>query len=153
MTTAIKQSAEQLYSEELSRLQAADSAAKPPGWVLSGPFVRKFILGDQQLNISQKFYGDDALVERCIVTLMGHQGLLLVGEPGTAKSLLSELLSAAISGDSTKIIQGTAGTTEDHIKYSWNYALLLSKGPSEQSMIPSSMLNAMQTRSSRPILQ
>jgi MoxR-like ATPase len=143
--TAIKQPAEQLYSDELARLQTADSGAKPPGWVLSGPFVRKFILGDETLNVSQKFYGDDALVERCIVTLMGHQSLLLVGEPGTAKSLLSELLSAAISGDSLKIIQGTAGTTEDHIKYSWNYALLLSKGPSEQSMIPSSMLKAMQS--------
>lgn len=145
MTTAMKSPAEQLYSEELARLKAADKGAKPPGWVLSGPFVRKFILGDEKLKVSQKFYGDDALVERCIVTLMGHQGLLLVGEPGTAKSLLSELLSAAISGDSLKIIQGTAGTTEDHIKFSWNYALLLSKGPSEQSMIPSAMFNAMQS--------
>jgi MoxR-like ATPase len=74
--------------------------------------------------ISQKFYSDDALIDRCIVTLAGSRGLMLVGEPGTAKSMLSELLTAAISGTSTNTIQGTAGTTEDAIKYSWNFALL-----------------------------
>jgi len=58
---------------------------------------------------------------------------MLVGEPGTAKSMLSELFSAAISANSQLTIQGTAGTTEDHIKYSWNYALLLSEGPTDKS--------------------
>mgnify|MGYP001044582501 CR=1 FL=1 len=147
MTEAIKLPAESVYKEELDRLIAEDKGPKPPGWELSGSAVRSFILGEDALEISKKFYGDDALIERCIVTLMGSQGLLLVGEPGTAKSLLSELLSAAISGDSQKIIQGTAGTTEDHIKFSWNYALLLSKGPSEKSMIPSAIFQAMQSGS------
>ena len=83
----------------------------------------------RRASVRKKFYGDDALIDRCIVTLMSNRGLLLVGEPGTAKSMLSELLAAAISGDSTCTIQGTAGTTEDQITYSWNYALLLAEGP------------------------
>jgi len=45
-----------------------------------------------------------------VVTLAGERGLLLVGEPGTAKSMLSELLAAAIAGDSSLTVQGTAGT-------------------------------------------
>ncbi|MGS2722443.1 ATP-binding protein [Porticoccus sp. GXU_MW_L64] len=143
MSVVIKQSAELLYKDELDRLRQEDSGDCPPGWQLSGQAVCSFILGDKKLGITQKFYGDDALVERAVVTLMGHQSLLLVGEPGTAKSLLSELLGAAISGDSQKIIQGTAGTTEDHIKYSWNYALLLAQGPNEQSLIPGAIYNAM----------
>jgi MoxR-like ATPase len=109
---------------------------------MSGQAVKKFIIGDKKLDVSRKFYGDDALVDRAIVTLMGYQGLMLVGEPGTAKSLLSELLSAGISGDSQKVIQGTAGTTEDHIKYSWNFALLLSQGPSDEALIPGAIYNA-----------
>ena len=57
---------------------------------------------------------------------------MLVGEPGTAKTMLSELLAAAVSGVSTNTVQGTAGTTEDMIKYGWNYALLLANGPTRQ---------------------
>jgi MoxR-like ATPase len=60
---------------------------------------------------------------------------MLVGEPGTAKSLLSELLAAAISGRSTLTIQGSAGTTDDQIKYSWNYALLLAEGPTPRALV------------------
>lgn len=142
--------AELLYAEELSALAATESAAKPAGWRLSPQSVKTFIIGSggKELNhpwqgkpartiVRQKFYGDDTLIDRCIVTLMGNRGLLLVGEPGTAKSMLSELLAAAISGTSTNTIQGTAGTTEDQIKYSWNYALLLSEGPSPRSLVPS----------------
>ena len=140
---AVRRSAEQRYADELERLRAADVDACPPGWLLSPRAVRRFILGDAALRVSRKFYGDDPLVDRAIVTLMGHQGLMLVGEPGTAKSLLSELLSAAISGDSALTIQGTAGTTEDHIKYSWNYALLLAEGPSRRAMVPSPLYQAM----------
>jgi MoxR-like ATPase len=94
--------------------------------------------------VSRKFYGDDPLVDRAIVTLLGRQGLMLVGEPGTAKSMLSELLAAAISGNSNLTVQGTAGTTEDHIRYSWNYALLLAEGPSERSLVPSPIYQALQ---------
>ena len=98
-------------------------------------FRSSFICGDTELSIPRKFYGDDALVERAIITLAGNRGLLLVGEPGTAKSMMSELLAAAISGASTNTIQGSAGTTEDQIKYSWNYALLLAEGPSPKAMV------------------
>src|SRR5262249_27630257 len=87
----------------------------------------------------------DALVDRCIVTLMSNRGLLLVGEPGTAKSMLSELLAAAVSGDSTATIQGTAGTTEDQIKYSWNYALLLAEGPSSKALVPAPIYTGMKS--------
>jgi MoxR-like ATPase len=142
-TTILRESAELRYAAELARLQEADRDPRPEGWRLSPRSVRRFILGDATLNVSRKFYGDDPLVDRAIVTLMGHQGLMLVGEPGTAKSLLSELLSAAISGDSALTIQGTAGTTEDHIKYSWNYALLLAEGPSLRALVPSPLYQAM----------
>ena len=139
------------FAQELHALATNDAQEpKPTGWQLSPRAIRTFILGsdgkalvhkweNKKTNtvISQKFYGDDPLVERSIVTLAGNRGLLLVGEPGTAKSMLSELLTAAISGESTNTIQGTAGTTEDQIKYSWNFALLLSQGPSLQALVPS----------------
>lgn len=135
--------AERLYADELARLAAADRHVRPQGWKLSPRAVRSFIIGDPALDVSRKFYGDDPLVDRAIVSLMGHQGLMLVGEPGTAKSLLSELLAAAISGDSGLTVQGTAGTSEDHLKYSWNYALLLAEGPSERALVPSPVYQAM----------
>lgn len=141
--------AEVFYQEELSALKANDKERKPPGWHLSPKAVRTFILGSDgkalvhnwqgkkhSTVIKEKFYGDATLIDRCIVTLAGTRGLMLVGEPGTAKSMLSELLAAAISGTSVNTIQGTAGTTEDQIKYSWNFALLLSEGPSLKSLIP-----------------
>ncbi len=132
----VRQPAEVQFAAELAALATQDAGPKPPGWKLSPQSVRKFILGSGT-DIRRKFYGDDALIDRCIVTLIGNRGLMLVGEPGTAKSMLSELLAAAISGDSTNTIQGTAGTTEDQIKYSWNYALLLAEGPSERALVPS----------------
>lgn len=142
---------EVLYAAQLAALRANDTGAKPPNWQLSPRAVRDFILGTdkplayegESIEITKKFYGDDALIERAIVTLAGNRGLMLVGEPGTAKTMLSELLSAAISGTSTNTIQGTAGTTEDMIKYSWNYAMLLDKGPSLQALVPSPLYNGM----------
>ena len=98
--------------------------------------VRSFICGSKSPHVDRKFFGDDVLVERAIIGLAGNRGLLLVGEPGTAKSMLSELLAAAISGCSTNTIQGSSGTTEDQIKYSWNYALLLAEGPSSRALVP-----------------
>jgi hypothetical protein len=94
--------------------------------------------------IEEKFVGERALVERAVVTLAGERGLLLVGEPGTAKSMLSELLAAAISGTSALQVQGTAGTTEEHLRYGWNYALLLARGPVPEALVPSPVLAAMQ---------
>lgn len=132
----IKASPEIRYQTELEQLVKTDTHPKPERWQLSPQAVRTFILGNPEANISRKFYANDALVERSIVTLMGNQGLMLVGEPGTAKTFLSELLSAAICADSGLTIQGTAGTTEDQIKYTWNYALLLAEGPSESALVP-----------------
>ncbi|MEN9353400.1 MAG: hypothetical protein RL318_725 [Fibrobacterota bacterium] len=144
-SSVLRQSAESLYRSELESLAASDKDPRPEGWKLSPKAVRRFLLGDAKAGIERKFYGDDPLVDRCIVTLMGNQGLMLVGEPGTAKSLLSELLAAAISGDSGLVVQGTAGTTEDHLRYSWNYAMLLSSGPSRQSLVPSPFHQAMES--------
>ncbi|HEY4000444.1 MAG TPA: AAA family ATPase, partial [Candidatus Xenobia bacterium] len=106
--------AESLYADELSRLKEQDTYPRPPGWQLSPQAVRRFIIGDQAVR--PKFVGHPALVDRAMVTLATQRGLMLVGEPGTAKSLLSELLCAAIAGTSTLTIQGSAATTEDHIR-------------------------------------
>jgi MoxR-like ATPase len=139
----LREPAERVHAEELARLAEKDDAPRPGGWRLSPRAVRSFVLGDPRLGVSRKFYGDDALIDRCIVTLMSDRALLLVGEPGTAKSMLSELLAAAISGRSTCSIQGTAGTTEDQIKYGWNYALLLAEGPTPRALVASPMLEAL----------
>lgn len=144
-TDHLRAAAELRYADELGRLAQADDAPRPAGWNLSPRAVRRFILGDAKLGVSRKFYGDDPLVDRAIVSLMSRQGLMLVGEPGTAKSMLSELLGAAISGTSALVVQGSAGTTEDHIRYGWNYALLLAEGPSERALVPSPVLNAMRS--------
>jgi MoxR-like ATPase len=142
-TPVLRAPAEQVHAAELSRLAEKDAGPRPAGWNLSPRAVRAFVVGDDKLGVKRKFYGDDALIDRCIVTLMSSRGLLLVGEPGTAKSMLSELLSAAISGASTCTIQGTAGSTEDQIKYSWNYALLLAEGPSPRALVRGPMYEAM----------
>ncbi len=136
--------AEVLHAAELTRLAEADAARpKPPGWRMSPQSVLKFILGDERAGIAPKFVGRRAMLERCVVALATNRGLMLIGEPGTAKSWLSELLAAAISGDSTLTIQGSAGTTEDAIKYSWNYALLLAEGPGERSLVPAPLYRGM----------
>ncbi len=136
--------AEVLYSEELNKLITIDKdLPRPGGWNLTPLSVLKFVLGDEELGISPKFVGSRSLLERSIVALATNRGLMLIGEPGTAKSYLSELLTAAISNDSTLIIQGSAGTTEDNIKYSWNYALLLAEGPNERSLVPAPLYRGM----------
>ena len=148
----IKPPVEIRYREELEALRATDQGRRPENWQMSPKAVRTFILGSsrpvsyggKEYLIEKKYFGNDALVERCIVTLAGNRGLMLVGEPGTAKTMLSELLSAAISGCSTNTVQGTAGTTEDMIKYSWNYALLLAKGPSREALVPSPLYVGME---------
>ena len=148
----LKPPVEVRYQKELEALRAQDAGPKPMNWRLSPKAVRTFILGSrepltyngEQVPVRKKYLGNDALVERCIITLAGNRGLMLVGEPGTAKTMLSELLSAAISGLSTNTIQGTAGTTEDMIKYSWNYALLLAKGPVREALVPSPLYVGME---------
>lgn len=149
--------AEEIWSEELEFL-AKLPGDRPPGWRLTPQAVVTFICGSGgdklkvkgagktkvgSMEIAEKFVGERALIERCVVTLAGERGLLLVGEPGTAKSMLSELLAAAISSSSDLTVQGTAGTTEEQLRYGWNYALLIAKGPHPEALIPSPVLNAM----------
>jgi MoxR-like ATPase len=139
------------FAAELAALAAADTGRRPPGWALSPAAVVRFICGGppvpgpdgRPLPLPARFVGDRALVERAVVTLAGQRGLLLVGEPGTAKSMLSELLAAAICGSSALVVQGTAGTTEDQLRYGWNYAALLARGPSPDALVPSPVLQAM----------
>lgn len=143
---------EQIHGDELAFLAAWDAGQRPPGWRLTPRAVVTFIVGSggEALRaagaarvIGEKFVGERALIERCVVTLVGERGLLLVGEPGTAKSMLSELLAAAISGDSSLTVQGTAGTTEDHFRYGWNYSLLIARGPEPEALVASPVLAAM----------
>ncbi len=150
------------FADELAFLARYDDGPRPPGWRLTPRAVVTFITGSGEtalklptaarrtgevssLVISAKFVGERALVERCVVTLAGERGLLLVGEPGTAKSMLSELLAAAVCGTSELTVQGTAGTTEDQLRYGWNYALLLAQGPSSEALVASPILTAMRT--------
>ena len=143
-TSLQRPAAEVLYAEELARLESACAdEPRPPGWRLSPRAVLAFVLGDEALGLAPKFVGRRAFLERCIVSLATNRGLMLIGEPGTAKSYLSELLAAAVSGDSTLTIQGSAGTTEDNIRYSWNYALLVSEGPSERALVPAPLFLGM----------
>lgn len=136
--------AEVLYAGELDKLAKADAGQpRPQGWKRTPRSVLQFVLGDETLQIEPKFVGGRGFVERCVVALATNRGLMLIGEPGTAKSYLSELLAAGVSGDSTLTIQGSAGTTEDNIKYSWNYALLLAEGPSERSLVPAPLHRGM----------
>jgi len=139
--------AEKLYAHEIEALKKEDKDAIPAGWQMSPKQVLKFITGGNAsgVEITPKYIGHNRLVEVAIATLLTDRALLLIGEPGTAKSWLSENLSAAIYNDSTKVVQGTAGTSEEQIRYSWNYALLLAEGPSDKALIKSPIMTAMET--------
>ena len=139
--------AEIMFARELEMLVAADKYDKPPGWRMSPRAVLTYICGGTVGNtlITPKYIGYQRIVEIAISTLITDRALLLIGEPGTTKSWLSEHLAAAINADSTKVVQGTAGTTEEQVRYTWNYAMLIARGPSPAALIPSPILRAMES--------
>lgn len=139
--------AEQTFAAELAALAATDDKPKPPGWKLSPWATRMYLLGGVAPNgvaISSKYIGNERLIEISIATLATERALLLSGVPGTAKTWVAEHLAAAVSGDSTLLVQGTAGTDETALRYGWNYARLLADGPSPAALTPSPILRGMQ---------
>ena len=145
--------AEKLYAGEIAALKKQDTGSIPTGWQMSPMAAHKFIVGGKagKTTVTPKYIGNNRLVEIAIATLLTDRALLLIGEPGTAKSWLSENLSAAIYNDSSKVVQGTAGTSEEQIRYSWNYALLLAEGPCDRALIKSPVMTAMETGSAARI--
>lgn len=148
-TNILRAPAEELFAEEIEALIASDKHEKPASWRMSPRAVLTYICGGKAGNkeITPKYIGAPRLVEIAISTLVTDRALLLIGEPGTAKSWLSEHLAAAIHGDSTKVVQGTAGTTEEQIRYTWNYAMLIANGPSDGALIRSPVFRAMESGS------
>jgi MoxR-like ATPase len=142
--------AERDYADELAALTKVDTRQKPPNWKLSPWAVVTYLMGgklDNGAKIVPKYVGQRRLMEIAVATLATDRALLLLGLPGTAKSWVSEHIAAAISGDSTLLVQGTAGTGEEAIRYSWNYALLLAKGPSREALVASPIMRAMESGS------
>jgi MoxR-like ATPase len=144
--TVLRAHAEQQFAHELEALARADNRPRPPQWRMSPWAVATYLLGgrlDDGTQIAPKYIGDRRRIEIAVATLATDRALLLMGVPGTAKSWVSEHLAAAISGDSTLLIQGTAGTSEEQIRYGWNYARLLADGPSLAAIVPSPMMRGM----------
>ncbi|HEU4565529.1 MAG TPA: AAA family ATPase, partial [Gemmatimonadaceae bacterium] len=143
----LRQHAEQQYAEELAALAASDDRPRPPGWQLSPQAVATYLLGGTLPNgfvVSAKYIGERRVIETAVATLCTDRALLLLGVPGTAKTWVSEHLAAAISGDSTLLVQGTAGTPEEALRYGWNYARLIAEGPSRAALVPSPLARAME---------
>jgi MoxR-like ATPase len=146
MATILRQHAEELYAQELEELKKQDSEKIPENWKLSPQAVVTYLMGGKLKNgfeVSPKYIGNKRLMEVAVATLTTDRALLLYGLPGTAKSWVSEHLAAAISGDSTLVVQGTAGTSEESIRYGWNYARLLAEGPSEKALVETPVMRAM----------
>lgn len=147
MSDILRHHAEDQFAHELEALKEQDGYQRPPSWELSPWAVATYILGgklDNGVEIVPKYYGDRRIVEIAIATLATDRALLLIGIPGTGKTWLSEHLAAAISGDSKLLIQGTAGTPEEAIRYGWNYAMLLAKGPTHEAIVESPLMHAME---------
>ncbi len=145
-TAVLRPHAEQAFAGELAALDRADDRPRPPSWRLSPWAVVTYLLGGvlpDGAAISPKYVGPRRLVEVAVATLATDRALLLLGVPGTAKTWVSEHLAAAVSGDSTLLVQGTSGTAEEAIRYGWNYARLLAEGPTEAALVPSPVMTAM----------
>lgn len=146
MSDHLRLHAEQQFAAELESLKQQDDHERPANWELSPWAVATYLLGGELPDgfvVSPKYIGRRRLIETAIATLATDRALLLYGVPGTAKSWVAEHLAAAISGDSTLIVQGTAGTSEEQLRYGWNYAQLLAKGPSREALVPSPLMRAM----------
>ena len=140
--------AEDEHAGELAALAVVDDRPRPPNWALSPWAVVTYLLGGVLADgtiVTPKYVGQRRLVEIAVATLATDRALLLLGVPGTAKTWVSEHLAAAVSGDSTLLVQGTAGTTEESLRYGWNYARLLAEGPTEGALVPSPVYRAMRT--------
>jgi len=147
LQAVLRRHAEQEFAGELDEIKRADDRPRPPNWVLSPWAVRTYLLGGRLVNgfeIVPKYIGNARLIEIAIATLATDRALLLYGLPGTAKSWVSEHLAAAVAGDSTLLVQGTAGTDETVLRYGWNYARLLTEGPSRTALVVSPMMMAME---------
>jgi MoxR-like ATPase len=147
-TDILRPHAEIQYADELAALAALDDRERPPSWRLSPWAVVTYLMGgtlDDGTVIVPKYVGRRRLMEVAVATLATDRALLLLGVPGTAKTWVSEHLAAAISGDSTLLVQGTAGTTEETLRYGWNYARLIAEGPTDAALVPSPVFRAMQT--------
>lgn len=147
MTDILRLPAETIHAAELDALKASDTAPRPHGWALSPQSVLLYLMGGtttEGIAISAKYIGTRRLIETAIATLATDRALLLLGVPGTAKSWVSEHLAAAICGDSTLVIQCTAGTDEAQVRYGWNYAQLLAHGPSRDALVPTPLFRAME---------
>jgi hypothetical protein len=143
----LRQSAEALFAHELEALAAEDKHTRPANWRLSPRAVVDYLMGGKTkkgVEISPKYIGNRRLIETAVATLATDRALLLLGIPGTAKSWVSEHLAAAISGSSQLLVQCTAGTDENQIRYGWNYAQLLAKGPSREALVPTPLMRAME---------
>ena len=146
--TALRPHAEQEHADELAALARADDRPRPPHWRLSPWAVVTYLVGGTLPDgtvVTPKYVGSRRLMEVAVATLATDRALLLLGVPGTAKSWVSEHLSAAVSGDSTLLVQGTSGTAEESIRYGWNYARLLAEGPTDGALVPSPVMVAMRT--------
>ena len=136
-----------VYQAELDKLKSLDTHPKPENWLMSPQAVVTFMMGgtlEDGTEIEPKYFGNRRLMEVAVATLVTDRALLLVGIPGTGKTWVAENLSAAISGKSNLLVQGTAGMSEDMLRYSWNYAKLLAEGPSIKALVPSPIIHGMQ---------
>ena len=146
MATLLREHAEQLFGGELEEISKEDTGKRPANWKLTPQSVVRYLIGGKLKNgfeVSPKYIGDKRLMEIAVATLTTDRALLLYGLPGTAKSWVSEHLAAAVSGDSTMIVQGTAGTSEEAIRYGWNYARLLAEGPTQNAIVETPVMRAM----------
>jgi MoxR-like ATPase len=147
MADKLRLPAEEIYREELDALARFDDAPRPESWKLSPRSVLTYLMGGVAKDgtpISAKYVGNSRLIETAIATLTTDRGLLLLGLPGTAKSWVSENIAAAITGDTSRFIQCTAGTDENQLRYGWNYAMLLAKGPTEEALVKTPLARSME---------